>query len=97
MEQTFIGIHLGEKRGLTTKDELTKAVKYWSEHRSTDRARWWMNPSIIRQEKMLVCAEAIDGASTGLQHRMQVILQRRSFSRGISVRCGSGTKELQLL
>ena len=86
-----------EKKGVNMKDELIKAAKFWSGHRTTARTRWWMNPTIIRHVNKLVCGEAIDGASTGLEHRMRTLLQGRRFNRGISVGCGNGAKELQLL
>jgi SAM-dependent methyltransferase len=90
----------------STAAETSKVVGlHWSKsRRHTDSAghvlktRWWQHPPIIRHINEKVCGKPIDGFSAGLTMRARSLLDRRlPLSRGISVGCGNGTKEMKLL
>lgn len=62
------------------------------------RLRWWQSPFIIRHINNKVCGEAVDGFSQGLINRTKKLLgDSLPFERGISVGCGNGTKEINLI
>lgn len=77
--------------------------KFWSDLfrknlGSKLKTRWWQSPDIIRHVNYLVCGDQIDGLSQGL---INIIKKEASndlpFSRGISVGCGIGQKEINLV
>lgn len=60
--------------------------------------RWWQSQKIIEHINFLVCGEKISGASQGL---IEVVKRDFSFcvpfEKGISVGCGAGQKEINLV
>jgi SAM-dependent methyltransferase len=76
-------------------DELKKAAEHWSSLRPSGKERWWNNPAILRHINRLVCGEAIDDPWGGLEQRMKAL--GRELRRALSVGCGNGYKEIQLL
>lgn len=79
------------------KAALAKAADHWSRQRQIGRMRWWGHPDILRHINRLVCGENLDGPWAGLSKRMQALAPGGTFKHGISVGCGDGAKELNLL
>ena len=62
------------------------------------RTRWWQQAPIVRHINRNVCGEPIEGPSAGLTMRARSLLKGRlPLARGISVGCGNGLKEMNLL
>jgi SAM-dependent methyltransferase len=62
------------------------------------KARWWQHPPIIRHINKNICGEPIDGFSAGLTRRALSLLEGRlPLAKGISIGCGNGLKEMNLL
>jgi hypothetical protein len=62
------------------------------------KTRWWQHPPILRHINEKVCGKPVDGFSAGLTLRVRSMLgPRLPLSRGISVGCGNGMKEMTLL
>lgn len=80
-----------------TTQALCDTARHWSSVKTTPRTRWWMHPAILRHINAVVCGEALDGPWAGLEQRMRGLLNGKSFTRGLSVGCGSASKELHLL
>lgn len=78
-------------------DDLKKAAAHWSNVRSVGRTRWWTHPVVLRHINRLVCGAEIDGPWAGLECRMRNLAPGGGFRRAISVGCGNGVKEMQLL
>jgi SAM-dependent methyltransferase len=79
------------------KETLVQAAKHWSAAHNPGRTRWWNSPKVVRHINRLVCGEAIDGLSAGVMRRMQQLVGTSPIGRGISVGCGNGWKEMQLV
>jgi hypothetical protein len=78
------------------RSDLRKAAEYWS-NRGPDipRTKWWSNQIILRHINRIVCGQQIGGAFAGTA---QLLLQKAgALRRGISVGCGDGTKEMDLI
>lgn len=77
---------------------LDATARHWSRPgAAAPRARWWMHPAILRHINALVCGQPLDGPWAGLEQRMRTLAPGGVFRRGISVGCGSASKELGLL
>jgi SAM-dependent methyltransferase len=75
-----------------------KIADFWSKNKVAPRTRWWQNPMIIRYINSLVNGESIDGFSMGLTNRAKKLLKNRlPLEKGVSVGCGNGLKEMQLI
>ena len=75
-----------------------KIDSYWSEkaiRKGPSRTRWGEFPTIIRHINQLVCGKPVDGSSMGI--RLELKKLGRSFEHGVSVGCGEGTKEFELM
>lgn len=81
---------------MTMRQELAAAAEHWSRPSQPGKTRWWKSPTILRHINRIVCGRAIDGPWQGLVERMGK-LAPSGFSRGISIGCGEGFKEIQLL
>jgi SAM-dependent methyltransferase len=86
--------------------EISNAIAlHWSKVTGSNDAsgrvlktRWWHHPPILRHINEKVCGKPVDGFSAGLTLRARSMLGRRlPLSRGISVGCGNGMKEMKLL
>jgi SAM-dependent methyltransferase len=86
--------------------EISNAIAlHWSKVAGTTdpsghaiKTRWWEHPPILRHINEKVCGRAIDGPSAGLTERARALLAGRlPLPRGISVGCGNGMKEINLL
>jgi ubiquinone/menaquinone biosynthesis C-methylase UbiE len=86
-------------------DTSNAVALHWSKvTATTDRAgrllktRWWQHPLIIRHINRNVCGKPVDGFSMGLTTRVRSLLKSRlPLPKGISVGCGNGLKEMNLL
>lgn len=78
-------------------EPLEKAAKYWSEKKTSDRTRWWLEPTIVNYVNKLICGEEVAGPSAGIHHKLKSLSQGMGFRKGISIACGNGAKELQLI
>jgi SAM-dependent methyltransferase len=78
-----------------------KIGSYWSSvaKQSEDlRVRWWQSPHIIRHINKKIAGSPLDGFSAGIAQRAKEIAgDRFPFSRGVSIGCGSGQKEMALI
>jgi SAM-dependent methyltransferase len=77
--------------------DLRRAAAHWNSTRGSGRTRWWTSPQIHRHINRLVCGEAIDGPWAGFHRRIGELAPPGGFPRAISVACGHGGKELDLL
>ncbi len=81
----------------TRARDLRATAKHWSASRAAPRTRWWMHPAILRHVNALVCGSPVEGPWAGLEQRMRELADGNGFRRGLSVGCGSASKELHLL
>ena len=62
------------------------------------RLRWWQSQTIIRYINQKVSGLPLSGFSNGLTHRAkEIAADRAPFAKAISVGCGSGQKEMNLI
>ena len=87
----------GAASGGATEQALRATARYWSTPRGAHRTRWWMHPAILRHCNGLVCGAPLDGPWAGLEVRMRELAGGHPLARGVSVGCGSASKELGLL
>jgi SAM-dependent methyltransferase len=79
-------------------DLARKIGNFWSKNRAAPKTRWWDSPVIIRHINAIVNGEPIDGFSMGLINRAKSLLGNRlPLEKGISIGCGNGAKEMQLI
>lgn len=76
---------------------LCATARHWSQAKTRPNTRWWMHPAILRHINALVCGSPLDGPWAGLEQRMRGLAKGEGFSQGLSVGCGSASKELHLL
>jgi SAM-dependent methyltransferase len=74
---------------------------YWSSQyskASTLVTRWWESDYIVKRINRRVCGEALPGMSAGL-HRVaaQRFVDRLPFANGVSIGCGTGFKERNVI
>ena len=71
---------------------------YWSEkakQKRLSRTRWWESAIVLRHINRIVCGQPVDGFSKGL--RLELRELGMVFEHGVSVGCGNGTKEFDLM
>ena len=62
------------------------------------RLHWWEDPTTVRHINRLVCGTALEGLHTGFHQRILDHLPRREAPiRALSVGCGTGAKEIDLI
>lgn len=90
-----------EKSG---NEQQQKVASHWSsvtkksQQTKNLRLRWWQSPHIIRHINKKVTGSPLDGFSQGITQRAKELAgDRYPFSRGISVGCGNGQKEINLV
>ncbi|RDU98394.1 class I SAM-dependent methyltransferase [Trinickia dinghuensis] len=74
---------------------------YWSAQYSKQRTlttRWWESDYIVKRINRKVCGESLPGMSSGL-HRVAAerFADRLPFARGVSIGCGTGSKERNVI
>lgn len=82
-------------------DDLQRAARHWDERSKRRHAfvavRWWQSPQILRHINRRLCGEPLDGFAAGLRARLARELGGKVLARGVSVGCGNGSKEMELL
>ena len=80
------------------KSLAKKIGSYWSRHKPKKRISWWESPTIVRYVNSIVDGDYVDGLSSGLINRTKKLLKDRlPLEKGISVGCGVGSKEMNLI
>jgi SAM-dependent methyltransferase len=95
------GAMLPNGRQSITVGESGDVGEYWSAQYSRVNkqiTRWWECEYIVRRINRQVCGESLPGLSSGL-HRLaaQRFADRLPFARGVSIGCGAGSKERELI
>lgn len=76
-----------------------RAAKHWntrSSTRTTTITRWWQSPQIVSHINSIICGDRISGAVSADIKRLKE-LQPDGFARAVSIGCGEGRKEIDLL
>ncbi len=88
----------------TNEQKKRQIASHWSQVTTQSqqspnlRLRWWQSPHIIKRINQKVAGLPLDGFSQGITHRAKEIGGSRCpFTRGISVGCGNGQKEMTLV
>jgi 2-polyprenyl-3-methyl-5-hydroxy-6-metoxy-1,4-benzoquinol methylase len=79
--------------------EQDKIAQYWSQ-RSLNKGKqwnWWSCRQVIRYLNRRVCGLQLNGVSQGLCYQAKEILENKKLDIGISVGCGIGIKEMNLI
>jgi SAM-dependent methyltransferase len=83
---------------MTSSDNaLSAAARHWSSHRLRAGTRWWQSPVVLAHVNRLVCGDALPGPWAGLNRRLAALAPDGGFARAISIGCGNGVKEIELL
>lgn len=83
---------------LFSAEEQDQIGQYWTQ-RTVHRQRtwnWWTCRPVIRHLNRLICGDALDGISQGLCQKAKQRLNRK-LEVGVSVGCGIGVKEMNLI
>ncbi len=76
-----------------------KIDKVWSERSKTKhvRLRWWHSQCVVKHINQKICGQPLEAFSGGINQRLLEISEGKTLSKGISVGCGNGQKEMDLL
>lgn len=78
--------------------ERRRAAAYWDRPAPVPKlARWWAWPRIVAHQNALICGEPLPAWGAGLVREIERRWPGRRFRRAVSVGCGNGAKELELL
>jgi SAM-dependent methyltransferase len=81
-----------------TSAERRAAAAYWDRPAPVQkRARWWAWPRIVAHQNALICGEPLAAWGAGLVREIDRRWPGRRFRRAVSIACGNGAKELELL
>ncbi|MDF2511038.1 MAG: hypothetical protein K0S04_904 [Herbinix sp.] len=75
-------------------------AEYWSDYREdANRTRWWQSPTIISHYNEIICGKKVDGWNSGAIEllKSKKLIPLYGFEEAISIGCGSGNKEIDLL
>lgn len=61
------------------------------------RARWWQCPAVVAHVNRIICGEPLTDRAAGAPVLIRRHFPGRTFRRGISVGCGTGSKEMALI
>jgi len=79
-------------------DDRRRAAAYWDRPAPVaKRARWWSWPRIVAHQNALICGEPLPAWGAGLAREIDRRWPGRRFRHAVSVGCGNGAKELELL
>lgn len=59
------------------------------------RSSWWNSEQIIRHMNYIICGEELEGWNAGAIKQLKKIYDK--YARAVSIGCGTGNKEMQLL
>ena len=80
---------------------LSLAAAHWDKLQKFDwlsrRSRWWHSASIIRHINRHICGQALDGITAGDIALLKSRYPSRKFAKAVSIGCGNGSKELELV
>lgn len=82
------------------KELLHTAAQHWSQKTATaspPRVRWWQSDTIVRHVNKRICGKALPGLGAGDIEMIRSRFPGQSFPRAISIGCGSGAKEMDLI
>lgn len=90
--------HGSPRSPLDDAEVRRRAGAFWDRPTPVVRlARWWAWPRIVAHQNALICGQPLTAWGAGL---VQEVLRRwpgRRFRHAVSVGCGNGAKELELL
>ncbi|MCW1841781.1 class I SAM-dependent methyltransferase [Prosthecomicrobium hirschii] len=78
----------------------SRAAAYWNDPQRRSlpaRARWWQFPTIHAHINRMTTGQAISGAHAGFHHLIEQAASRGPFARAVSVGCGTGVMEMELV
>ncbi len=83
-------------------DDIAKSAAHWDAHqewrlKQPDRIRWWESEAIWRSINHRVCGKAIPGGHAGLFDLLESKVSDLPLARAVSVGCGSGLHEMELV
>jgi ubiquinone/menaquinone biosynthesis C-methylase UbiE len=88
----------------SNNEQQQKVASHWSgvtkqsQQTQNLRLRWWQSPHIIRHINKKITGSPLDGFSQGITQKAKEIAgDRYPFSSGVSVGCGNGQKEINLV
>ena len=86
------------------REDLEKVGDFWDrknkeyQQNRNLRLRWWQSPQIIEHINYLVCGHKVKGVSQGLIRTLKSSYgQHLPLSKGVSIGCGNGLKEMTLV
>ncbi len=89
---------MSEEAGQKISNAISAHWNTETSKKSSRRTRWWQIPSIVRHINSRVCGSPVDGLSQGLNELVRSRIPLHStFAKGISIGCGNGLKELNLV
>lgn len=76
-----------------------KIGAYWSQRSLNKQPRWnwWSSRQVIRHINRRICSIELKGVSQGVCYRAKEMLLNQQLEVGISVGCGNGFKEMNLI
>lgn len=80
---------------------LSIAAAHWNKihglGRFNSKVRWWQCPTIIRHVNRRICGQPLDGITSGDIALLKARYPGRKFENAVSIGCGNGNKELELV
>jgi len=76
------------------------AAKYWSsvsKKAQPLKSRWWQHKVIIEHINQKVCGRSLPSPFAGFHYKLKNIAPKDGFVSGISIGCGNGIKEIELV
>jgi len=81
--------------------ELSVSAAYWNKlHKSgwlNQKTRWWQCDAVLRHINKNICGQPLDGITSGDIALLKKRYPGRCFKKAISIGCGNGLKELELI
>ena len=73
------------------------AARVWNEEANWTETNWWSSQACLAYYNEAVCGKPLTEPSEGCRRRLKDVLRGRVLARGLSVGCGTGSKEMALL
>ena len=89
-----------QDNGEPAPDVDSVAGQYWDgvlKTKKNGRTRWWEDETTLSHINKIVCGKPLNGPSAGFHDRLTGLLVGTPARRAISVGCGTGEKERDLL
>lgn len=82
--------------GKLSKEYMEQIGRVWDcKNFEQKRTSWWNSEKIIRHMNYLVCGEELNGWNAGAMKQLKEI--HKKYEKAVSIGCGIGSKEMQLL